>query len=359
MKELNNNTIDAVLEQPACWTESGPYNDIVLSTSVNLSRNIHNVSFPERQDSGEAEYIHSLAVQFARESAYNSGSIFVNINELTFNNKRLLKELDIIKDDLAGKSRRSVITGPDGNYIINVNEEDHFNISVRRPGLQIDEACRVAAEVDRELNRYAVYAYSDSLGYITASPYVLGTGLRVSTILHLPVLSISKKIYSVFEIAAKNGIVLSGLDGGEKRVTGSIYRLTNKNSIGVNEADIIKLMQEATQKIIGIECSERDIYQLDHENQLEDKIFRSYGTLKYARSLDYSEAADCLSDLRLGIIISIISSPDLLTANRLMINCRQSHLEKIAGRIFMDDTECNTFRASYLRDELERSSTHG
>lgn len=280
MKELDNNTIGAILEQPAFRPESGPYNDVVLSTSVNLSRNIYNVSFPNRQDGNEADYITSLAKQFAKDSAFSNSSIFINLNGLTFNNKRLLKELNIIKDDTNVKYKRSVISGPDDGYIINVNEEDHFNILVQRPGLQIDEACKTAAAIDDELNRFAVYAYSDSLGYITSNPYILGTGLKVSTILHLPVLSFSKKIYSVFEAAGKNGLNLSGMNGEEKNVTGSIYRLSNIDSLGVTENDIIKLMEEATHKIIDIECSERDIYQLDHENQLEDENFQILRAVK-------------------------------------------------------------------------------
>ncbi len=359
MKELDNNSIGTLLDEPAPWSGPGPYNDVVLSTSVSLSRNIYNVSFPNRQEGDEVEYITSLAKQFANVSAFNGSSVFINIGQLTYNNRRLLKELGVIRDEADLKHNRSVVSGTGRDYFINVNDEDHFNITVTRSGLQIDEAYKTASEIDDELNRFVVYAFSDSLGYITSDPRMLGTGLKVSTLLHLPVLSLSKKIYAVFEAAGDNGLTLSGMDGEEKKVTGSLYRLSNRESLGMSEADIIRLMDEAAHKIIDIECSERDVYQLDHENRLADKIFRSYGILKYARSIDYPEAADCLSDIRLGIMISLIKSPDPGTLNELIINCRQSHLEKIAGRAFIDNSECSIFRASYLRDRLERSAING
>ena len=359
MKELDNNTIDVILQQPAFWCETGPYQDVVLSSNIRVVRNIYSVSFPRRQDENEADYITQIGRQFAGESALAENSLFLSLDELTYSNRRLLKERDIITDDSNSNLRQSVIAGADCEYIIILNNEDHFNIVVNRPGLQIDEAYKTADRIDDELNRYAVYAYSENLGYVTSNPLKLGTGLTVSTILHLPVISLNKKIYAVFEAAGKNGLILSGADGEDRKVNGSIYRLSNRDSIGITESDIIKLVEEATHKIIEIECTERDIYQLEYQNQLEDKIFRSYGLLKYARSIDYPEALNCLSDLRLGIITSLIKDYSLPEINGLIINCRGSHLQKIAGRIFTDDSECNIFRASYLRDQLERSTIYG
>ncbi len=359
MKELNDFTIDDLLIKPGFWSKTGPFSDVVLSTSIRLNRNIYNVSFPFRQDDSDINYIKAIAEKFANESEFSNKLRFLdfkNIDDLT---KKFLKERNIISNELVANDYNSIIFGIDKNFDIIVNDEDHFKLQVIKPGLQIMEAYDIANSLDDELNKFVIYAYSQNIGYITSCPSNLGTGLKVSTMLHLPVLSMNKKITEVIKLADNSGHKVVGTRGEGIKTLGAIYQISNRASLGVSEKDLMKEGESITHKIIEMECNARDEYLSDYQNQLEDKICRSYGIIKYARSLDYAEAMSYLSDIRLGIILSFIKGIELYKIHDLMINSQWSYLQKIANRIFIDPSECDNYRANYLRDQLEWSTVYG
>lgn len=356
---MDNNTIDEILKIPGCWSEAGPYNDIVISTNINLGRNIYNVSFPHRQDENEISYLKSVAKKFAGESAYRDELLFIDLDRLTFNNRSLLKERGIIPEEMEEKENCLVISSVKGDYRILVNKEDHFTINVARPGLQVSDGYKSAGMVDDELNKFAPYAFCENIGYIASNPFNLGTGLKVSTILHLPVLTLNKKIIAVYEAADRNGLKLAPIIDDRKKGHGSIYILSNRTAAGISEEEIMELVYDATDKIIDIESNERDNYLIDYQSRLEDKIYRSLGILKFARLISFYEALECLSDIRLGIILSIIKGLDICTINDLMIKCQQWHLQKRANRIFTESSDCSEFRASSLKEQLEWSTVYG
>ncbi len=359
MKELNDTSIEELIEKSGFWSESGPFSDIVLSTRIRLGRNIYNVSFPHMQDEGDADYIRAITQKFINESEFHNLLKFLDLNNISSFNRRLLRERNIITSEMEEKKNSFVIIGINSDFDIMINEEDHFKIQVIKPGLQINDAYEIANDLDDELNRFVTYAYSDDLGYITTSPSNLGTGLKVSTMLHLPILSMNKKIAEVMKLVEKNGLKLVGTRGVGIKTLGMIYQLSNSASLGITEQEIIEKLVNTTLKIIDMESKARDDYLSEYENQLEDKICRSYGIIKYARTIDYVEAMNYLSDIRLGIILSFIKSIDLCKINDLMINSQWSHLQKIANRTFIDYSECDSFRAYYLREQLEWSTVYG
>ncbi len=356
---LNDNTLDNLLENGSFWKDLGPYNDVVLSSKIILCRNIYNLSFPHRQDEQEANYINTIVKKFSTESELCDDINIVYLDKISAVNKKILNERNIVTDDMTQKNNCSVISGTDDSFNILVNENDHFKIHVSRPGLQLDDALNKADQIDNELNNMITYAYSEDTGYITSNPANLGTGLIASCMLHLPILTLCKKLSEVIKIAQENELVLNGIRDEGKKTFGNIYQLANNSSKGTDEKIIIKKLHDITLKILNFECSARDDYFLKYQIYLEDKIFRSLGVIKYARKLDFSEAMNSLSDIRLGIILSLIKDIDLRSLNDLMIKCQWTHLEKIANTTFTDISECNIFRADFLREQLEWSSIYG
>ena len=214
------------------------------------------------------------------------------------------------------------------------------------------ETYQLADLIDDELNKFVPFAYSDDFGYVTACPSNLGTGLRISTMLHLPALSISGSIPEVIRITHDVGAKINGSLGEGTKTFGNMYQLSNRISLGLSEVDIIEEIDKITSKVVEMESLARDNYISHEDDRLKDVIWRYYGILKYSRSIGYTEAMDYLSNIRLGIILSIIKNIELQDINDMMINIQWSHLQKIANRIFSNSYDCDSFRSEYIRMNL-------
>ena len=209
-----------------------------------------------------------------------------------------------------------------------------------------------------ELNKFAAYAYSEESGYITSSPFY-NDSFQLSILLHLPALALTRNIKEIQDIAKINRLNLSGLKDEGIKTFGSIFTLSNEFSTETSEEKIIETVEKISRKIIKFESETRENYLAEHSERLEDRICRSYGLLKYARRMGYVEAMDYLSDIRLGVILSIIRNLELQKVNDLMRNIQWAHLQNIAKKNFNDSKDGDAFRASYLRNQLEWSKVYG
>ena len=340
---------ERLLEKKGFWSKVGPYSDIVLSTRVRLGRNISGIRFPHRQDDDDVNLIKSISENFVIKSDFSNSVILYDLKDIDNNDRRFLRERNIITSEMEVSDNSFVIIEGDENFNIMVNEEDHFRIQVIMPGFQILEAYQLADRVDDELNKFSTYAYSDDFGYITVCPSNLGTGLRVSTMLHLPTITVLDKMGEVYKIVEEAGAKIRGTLGVGSKTFGCMYLISNRISLGMSEVDILEEIDKVSGRVIEMESEARDNCISEKGNQLEDTIWRSYGVLKYTRSMSYTEAMDHLSNIRLGVILSIIKDIELQEINDSMVNVQLSHLQKIANRVFRDSQECDNFRASYLR----------
>ena len=344
---------EELLEKEGFWSKVGPFSDVVLSSRVRLARNISNIYFPSHQSENDVGIVRSLAKKFANESTYNGSIYILNLNDINRDDKRFLRERNIITYKMELLNNRLIIVENNEKFSIMINEEDHFRIQIIKPGFQLMEAYQLADRVDDELNRFVSYAYSEKFGYLTSSPINCGTGLRLSVTLHLPILSILKIMPDVIKVTKENGAMIGGIIGEGIKSIGSIFQLSNHMTIYRTEVDVIEEIDQMTSIIVEMESEARDEYLSENEHQLMDIIWRSYGILKYSRNMGYAEAMNHLSNFRLGIILSIIKDVDLNRINDIMINIQWSHLEKIAAQKFEDSLECDYFRSFYLRMQLD------
>ena len=208
------------------------------------------------------------------------------------------------------------------------------------------------------MNKFAIYAYSEESGYITSCP-VYNNSFRVSILLHLPALTFIKNIVEIQNIAKLNRLNLCGLKDEGIKTFGSIFILSSDFSIETSEMRIMESIEKTTREIIKLESETRENFITEHNDRVEDRIYRSYGLLKYARRIGYVEAMDYLSDIRLGIILSVIRNLELQKVNDLMINIKWHHLQNIAKKNFNNSIEGDFYRASYIRNQLEWSTIYG
>ncbi len=345
------NNIDFARPSPihSLRSENFHFVDTVISTCIILRRNIYNIPFSHRQEQEHLARLKTISEIFIKESGIR-GLSMLEINSLDKVTKRFLREKNIISFAMETSENSFVILNTTDDFIILINDSDHFKIQVVKPGLQLSESYDTANVADNELNKFAPYAYSENYGFITSDPS--NHGIEISVILHLPVLCLTKRIVDVLDIAKISGFNIEGLKQEGFKTFGGLYKLSGGHAACISEMSMLGEFQKITQKIIRTESEERENYFSEHKIKMEDKIFRSYGILKYSKRMGYVESMDLLSDIRLGIILSTVKNLELSRINDLMMNMQWAHMQKISKTIFTDTSEGDIFRASYLRDQF-------
>ncbi|MBN2079626.1 MAG: hypothetical protein JW838_11720 [Spirochaetes bacterium] len=293
--------------------------------------------------------------QFAAVSPLGDGLSLIELRRIHDNEKRYLRERNVITPEMEGSEYAMVAVGRHEDFVILINEEDHFRIQVIRPGLQFTEAYRIADKIDSELNRFVPYAFSDELGYLTSCTSNLGTGLRVSALLHLPVVTMKNRVQDLVPEEKKNFVDVRGTAGRSNRPLGGIYQLASRVSLGLSEIDIIEIADEVLGRIIDLEDTLRDEHFSETRIEIEDSVCRSFGILSCARRLSYVEAMEHLSGVRLGVILAVVKNTDIQAVNDMMVTSQWAHLQRHYGIIFKNAVECDEYRAEYLRNNLKNS----
>lgn len=337
------------------WREKGPRNDIVLSTRIRLGRNADLIPFQERIDESDFEILQGISGSFISKTPHGENTVCVNINELDLHEKRLLLEKNIITSEMENSDKCLVLINNEDDFTILVNDTDHFRIQVIRPGFQLYDTYKDADSIDDELNSVVRYAFSDKYGYLTPDPVNVGTGLKVSAILHLPVLTVQKRIGESVHFIRDNGFHISGTLGNTGRVTGGLYMVSSRKYLGMTEIDLIEAADDVINKIIKLEDDARDEFFTVSKNELEDSAWRSLGILLYARRLNYVEAVEHLSRIRLGVVMSVIKDYNIATINDLMVKVQWAHLQEYFGLRFKSIINSDDFRALFLRTELKNN----
>ena len=337
------------------WNNRGPRNDIVLSTRVRLGRNSAGIPFADTIDENSMALLSGIAQKYISSSTEQPGRKFLELAGFDLHEKRLLREKNIITSEMENSTNAAVILDQNKDFSILINDTDHFRIQVIRPGFQLNEAFTLAESIDDELNKSAVYAFSDLYGYLTPNPANTGTGLKVSLILHLPVLTIQKRINETVPPVRESGFQITGTLGNSGRIIGCLYLVCNKRYIGVSEIETLDIADDLINRIMKLEDDARDEFFTTSRRELEDSVFRSLGMLLYSRRINYAEALEHLSRLRLGIVMSVIRETDVMFINDLMVRVQLSHLQEHFGVRFRSILDSDDFRAMFLRDELKKT----
>jgi protein arginine kinase len=238
---------------------------------------------------------------------------------------------------------------------IMVNEEDHLRLQALCSGFQLAEAWALANKADDELEEALDYAFVDDLGYLTACPTNVGTGMRASVLIHLPALVLTKQIDKVLKSVMQVGLAVRGLYGEGSDVMGNLFQLSNQTTLGHSEQESVESLDRVTRQILDYEERARDVMLRDARTQIADKVWRAYGGLRYGRSMSSQEVINLCSALRLGVALGFTGLPALSAINQLLVLTQPAHLMRSAGRA-LEAPERNVLRADLVRAHLERSN---
>ncbi len=338
------------------WMDAdGPAADIVISSRVRVARNLAGIPFPHLLDLEMSKRIvHEVreAVE-NRDAAGLLGNLELSgLEELEPLERQILVDKHLISPDLLQNYQSKAVAIRDDEVVsIMVNEEDHLRIQCLLSGLQLKEAWDIIDKVDDGLEKKLRYAFSEKYGFLTSCPTNVGTGMRASVMLHLTALKLTKQIGSVFGAIGKLGMTVRGLYGEGTEAVGDLFQVSNQITLGQSEEEIVNNLISITKQILAQEQAARQILHKERRDFIEDRVYRAYGILKYARLLSLEEAMRLFSDLRLGLGLKIISGmPDRLL-NELMVKIRPAFLIKSAGRE-LSNCQGDVLRAGLIRGEF-------
>jgi protein arginine kinase len=338
---------------------TGPESDIVISSRIRLARNLAEFPFSIRASTQEKGEIAKTLRSAIKDCQRTRGLRYLNVDDLAQLDRHLLMERQLIsREHAAGEGNRGVAFPPEENVSLMINEEDHLRMQVMRSGLALMEAWEEADALDDSLEERMSFAYHPQLGYLTACPTNVGTGLRASVMLHLPALVITKQIQKVFTALHKINLAVRGLYGEGSQASGDFYQISNQVTLGSSEVKIIQNITTVVPQIIHYEREARQALVTESRQTLQDRVARSLGILRSAHSISSEETMHHLSNVRMGINLGLIDGLVIATINEMFIHTQPAHLQRIQGTELEKAAERNVARATYLRQRLRSNSDH-
>lgn len=331
------------------YNETSPENDIVVSTRIRLARNLSGIPFPSRMTLAQLEELKARAKKTISESntPFAKSLKYIDMDAVPEIEKGAMVERHVISPEFAAKSQgRAIILSSDESISIMIGEEDHIRIQVVLGGLQLEKAYDIAERLDALLYDSLHFAFDDDLGFLTECPTNLGTGLRASVMLHLPICESMGEITSLSENVGKIGFTVRGMYGEGSRSAASLYQISNQITLGISEKNAIDNLKIITTKLIEKEQNFRK--GLDRTS-LDDTVYRALGTLKGCRIINGKEMMSLLSQIKLGVSMGILSN-DINPFGALIENQPYMLMRKYGE---MPPEERDIRRASDLREEFK------
>lgn len=337
---------------PAWFNNRGPGADCIISTRIRLARNLSGHQFPGRASLMERKDIFNEVLESVKNIPQCNNFTCINFSDIKRINQQFLYEKRVVSSELINTDGdRGAAYDFNSHVSIMINEEDHIRMQGIDSGCQPDELWAVLNEVDDELGKSVGYAYTRRLGFLTSCPTNSGTGFRVSFLMHLPGLVLTKTVDSVLSGASQMGISARGFFGEHSDVVGNFFQLSNQATMGACESDFLQSTKDIIHKIIDYEDKARRRIYRDAKNELEDKVYRSYGILKYARTLDMDEFLNLTSALRFGIESGILKNISIEMLNRMVLLCLPAHME-LYFKIPIKNDEMSSIRADMVKKFL-------
>ena len=332
------------------YEQNAKEHDVVISSRIRLARNLDDFAFTSKLDNETSKSV-VKKVSEAIISGLDEKLEKIDINSIG-DDKNLLTEDHIISPDFCSATtlERVLLLNKSGNLAIMINEEDHVRIQSIYPGFDLDSAFETANKADEALEKGVSVAFDENLGYLTACPTNLGTGLRASVMMHLPAMCAFGYIKNLSSLMAKIGLTVRGIYGEGSEGTACMYQLSNQVTLGSSEKDTVEKLKNAVNQIITKERTLREKLIKKDDYNLSDKLWRSFGTLKYARKLDSQEASHLISNVRLGVVCGIISECKQVNLTKLLFEIMPYHINSRFSA--KDSSERDTYRANYIREQL-------
>lgn len=346
--------LDALTQATGEWLKgTGPESDIVMSSRVRLARNLAHYPFVGRASDQERVEIERFLRERIAASPAGKDLEYIDVGQLEEVDRQFLVERQLISREHAeAQGARGVAIDRLEQVSLMINEEDHLRIQCMHSGLDLRSAWEQIRLVDDQVGSVVPYAFHDRWGYLTACPTNVGTGIRVSVMLHLPALVITRQIDKVFRSLQKISLAVRGLYGEGSQAMGDFYQISNQTTLGRTEEELVEQVGIVVPVLIDYERRAREFLIRETQQNVHDQVSRAFGILRTAQTITAEETMQLLSRVRMGVLLGLLGDVDLGQLNSLLVRTQPAHLQKIRG-VELDTKDRNIERARYLRQHFE------
>jgi protein arginine kinase len=342
----------AVDSVPAWFDNKGPQGDSIISTRVRLARNIAKHQFPYRASNLERTRVFNEVADIFKHSMHFRSFDIINFAQLAKIEQQFLVEERVASPDLLNRDGdRGVICDGSRRVTVMVNEEDHLRIQAIDSGFRPQEIWSVIDMLDDNLGQKLPFSYDTRMGFLTSCPTNSGTGMRISFLMHLPGLVLTKAIDAVLMGASQTGISTRGFFVEHSEVVGNFFQLSNQATMGAHENDFLENTQKVIAEIAGFEQKAREKICRDAKLEITDKIHRSYGILLHAKTLSVAEFMNLSSSLRFGIQCGLFDALTIEALNRITMLIMPAHIQLFEKKE-LSDIDIGVKRADRVRELL-------
>ncbi len=321
------------------YLQTGKESDVIIASKIKLARNLSQFNFYIK-DEQEISKLESLIQDKILQIGY--GLKFLKLRDLDEQTVQLLSEKGLISQEVVQNRKQiSILINDEENIAILINNEDHLRLQVFANGLELEAITNLCIEIDEKIQGLLNISKSHKYGYLTACPTNVGTGMKLSIILHLPGLTKTKNIYKVTKFVRQFGVEMT------KEQNPDIYKISNERTLGITEQDIIAKMKSISEKIIEQERAARKIL-TENQIELEDTILRSYGIFTNCKKISNNEAEELLSNIKLGTDLGLINNLTDSKVKKLYLYIKPANLGKHFGQEFTKEQE-NIKRAEIIK----------
>lgn len=329
------------------YLQSGKESDVVVSTRIRFARNIKEFPFTTKYKKEDAEQIINQIINIIPELGY--GLKLLKLKDMDDITMLSLIEKHIVSPDFALNKKEigAIVVNEEENICIMVNEEDHLRIQVFSAGLELENLLNLGLEIEDKIGKKINYAFNENYGFLTACPTNVGTGIRLSVMVHLPALTKTGNINKILDVVNSFNMNIRGIYGEGSNSQGNMYQISNKQTLGISEQEIIKNLKVIIDKIIEQERLARN-YLMKNSIEIEDKIYRSFGILDNCKKISSKECKELLSDVKLGTDLGILDKLTDLKVNKIDIYTKPANLQKYLGKQ-LDSYERDIKRAEVIK----------
>ncbi|MFM8986702.1 MAG: protein arginine kinase [Planctomycetia bacterium] len=335
---------------------TGPESDIVMSSRVRLARNLAHYPFVSRATEQDRAEIERLLRERIASAPVGRDLDYIDVGRLEEIDRQFLVERQLISREHAeAQGARGVAIDGREQVSLMINEEDHLRIQCMHSGLDLKGVWEQIRAVDDQIEKVVPYAFHPRFGFLTACPTNVGTGIRVSVMLHLPALVITRQIDKVFRSLHKISLAVRGLYGEGSQAMGDFYQISNQTTLGRTEEELVEQVGDVVPVLIDYERRAREFLVRETQQNVHDQVSRAFGILRTAQTITAEETMQLLSRVRMGVLLGLIGDVKIADINSLLVRTQPAHLQKLRG-VELDTKDRNIERARYLRQHFEAGS---
>lgn len=344
--------VDDLARRSVGWLQRTTADAVVISSRIRLARNLRKVPFPGQAGAVRLDDVWCLLSRALCDCPTLQPALAIQTSKLPELERQILFERQFISAEMTQRGTPcGLVIGGDGHLGAMVNEEDHLRLHALAPGLALTALWHELDRLDTELSERIGYAGDERLGFLTACPSNVGTGLRASVMLHLPALRLLGEIDVVMKGLACVDCDVRGLYGEGSDAVGGMYQISNRMTLGDSEAALLDDLTGIVTSVVQQEFLARGRLLEQRKTAVADHVGRAFGVLRHARLISSPESLDLLSALRFGVSMGMLSGVDGQTFNRVLLQAQPGHLQETAGKE-LSPAARDALRAAMMQQEL-------